>query len=291
MNKQYQAHLALLTANLIYSASYTIAKEVMPLHVGPSAFVCIRVFGACLLYWLYALFFIKEKVETKHIFHFALLAVVGVCANQLLFLKGLNITTPINAAIIMITSPIVVVIITILAAKEKFNYKNITGVILGFAGATALLTLKGDLSFGSETLRGDVYVLINAVSWSIYLIYVKPYMAKYNTVSILKWVFLFGLILVTPFGWNELTVIKISEFTPYVWFCIAFIVIATTFFAYLLNTFALKELSSSVVGAYIYLQPILAMAIALIAQKDEVNLVKIISTILIFAGVYLASKK
>ncbi|MBN8701911.1 MAG: DMT family transporter [Bacteroidetes bacterium] len=290
MNKNLQAHLALLFANLIYSASFTIAKEVMPDFVKPSALVFLRVIGACSLFWIYSLF-IKERVDKKHILHFFLLSICGVFLNQMMFLKGLSITTPINAAIIMVTSPIVVVLLALLTAREKFNTNTLFGVVLGFIGAAALLTLKSDLSFGTETMLGDLLILLNAVSWSIYIIYVKKYMLLYNTVTVLKWVFLFGLILVTPFSIGEVGDISFHLFTPRIWMFVLFIVVVTTFFAYLLNTYALKTLSSSVVSAYIYLQPLLATAIALFAGKDSISGIKIISALLIFLGVYLTSKK
>lgn len=291
MNKVLKAHLALLTANLIYSGSFIIAKEVMPNYIRPFGFVVIRVAGATILYWLIHAIFIKEKVDKKHLPKLLLLAIFGVATNQLLFLKGLNITTPINAAIMMITTPILVLIISAIILKEKVSILNITGILLGFIGAASLLLIKSDFSFGSETFYGDLFVFINALSWGIYLVLVKPFMKLYNTVTILKWVFLFGFFIVLPFGYDQVAAINITSFTPIIWLFVLYVVITTTVIAYLLNTYALKELSSSVVSAYIYLQPILAAIIALAAEKDKLHPVKIISAGLIFIGVYLASKK
>src|SRR3954468_23503174 len=106
MSKTLQAHLALLIVNLIYGANYSIAKEVMPAYVQPFAFVLMRVGGALILFWIVSSIFVREKVDKKDFPRLALLAVFGVACNQLLFLKGLSITTPINASIIMISNPI-----------------------------------------------------------------------------------------------------------------------------------------------------------------------------------------
>lgn len=291
MNNTIKAHLALLGANLIYSASFTIAKEVMPAHIGPLGFVFLRALGTTIMFWLIATLFIKEKISRKHIPKAALLGLFGVAINQMLFLKGLSITTPINAAILMVSTPILVLIISGILLKEKISYINISGISIGFIGAAMLLLIKSDLSFGSSTMKGDFFIFINALSWGIYLVLAKPLMKIYNTITLLKWVFLFGFIYVTPFGYSEFSAVQWHLLTPYAWFCIAFMVILVTVIAYLLNTYALKELSSSVVSAYIYLQPLLAAIIALWAQKDKLNWLKIIAAILIFIGVYLASKK
>jgi len=290
MNKTIKAHLALLIANLIYSANYTIAKQIMPDYIQPFGFIFIRVLGALILFWTISVFFVKEKADKKDIPMFAVLGLFGVAINQLLFFKGLNITTPINASIMMVSTPLLVLIVAVIMAKEKLIVKKLAGIIIGFTGAMMLLLVKKDFSLGTYTMRGDAFILINALSWGIYLVLVKPYMMKYNTITIVKWIFLFGLIFVTPFGFEEFTEINWTEFPAHAWWGLAFVVIATTCIAYILNTYALKALSASVVSAYIYLQPFLAALIAIGFGKDELNWVKVVSAVLIIGGVYLTSK-
>ncbi len=124
MNKTLQAHLSLVIVNIIYAANFSIAKEVMPAHVQPFAFVLLRVSGALILFWLVSAIFIKEKVDKKDLPYMAMLALFGVALNQLLFLKGLSITKPINGAIIMTSNPIIVIIIAALFLKEKISFQR-----------------------------------------------------------------------------------------------------------------------------------------------------------------------
>ena len=138
-NKTLQAHLALLTVNILYGANYSIAKEVMPAYIKPFAFVLIRVGGATLLFWLVSALFIKEKIDKKDLPRIALLALCGVAINQLLFLKGLSLTTPINASIIMVSNPIVVLFIASIVLKEKISINKIIGIACGISGALLLL--------------------------------------------------------------------------------------------------------------------------------------------------------
>jgi len=290
MNRTLRAHLALLAANLIYAASFTIAKQVTDGPIHPFGLVVLRASGAVTLFWLTSFLFVKEKAERKDIPRFALLAIVGVAINQLLFLKGLSLTSPISAAIMMITTPILVLIIAAIVLRERITALRVMGILVGFAGAIMLMLGKTHASGKTDNSFGDLFVFINALSWGTYLVLVKPLVKKYHTVTILKWVFLFGLIIVFPFGISEFREVNWHGMTQTDWFNTLFVVIGTTFVAYLLNTYALKELSPSVVSTYIYLQPLLAAAIALYAGSDHVDLLKACSALMIFAGVYIVSK-
>ncbi|MEI6489379.1 MAG: EamA family transporter [Bacteroidota bacterium] len=291
MSKSLQAHLALLLVNLIYGANYSIAKEVMPAYVQPFAFVMMRVGGALVLFWIVSALFIKEKMERKDLPRIALLALCGVACNQLLFLKGLSLTTPINASIIMISNPIIVLITAATVLKEKISIGKVIGILFGVAGASIMLLYNKNFSFGSETITGDLMILFNSISWAGYVVLVKPLMKKYNTFTIVKWVFLFGFIYVLPFGFTEFTHISWATLPVPVWRDILFVVLGTTFFAYVLNTYALRALSPAVVSIYIYLQPFFASLIAIYYYRnDMLDLRKITAAVFIVFGVYLVSQ-
>ncbi len=290
MNKVIQAHLALITASLIYAATFSVAKQVMPFHVPPSAFVVIRAGSAMILFWLVSAFFIKEKVDKRDLPRLAILGVCGVAINQLLFLNGLSITSPINASIIMVSNPVFVLLTAAILLKEKISLNKLIGIVFGIVGALLLLLFNKNFSFGSDTIKGDAMVLINSMSWAAYIVLVKPLMLKYNTFTIVKWVFLFGFIYVLPFGFSEFQQIKWAVMPASAWRDILFVVLGSTFFAYLLNTYALKALSPSAVSIYIYFQPFLTTLIAVFYyHNDTLDTRKIISGTLIIMGVFLVS--
>ena len=306
MNSTLKAHVYLFAAQVIYALNYSIAKDLMPVYIAPFALVLLRVSGACLLFWTLSLFLPKEKVDTADIKKIAILALFGVAINQLFFIKGLSLTTPINSAIIMVSNPIAVMLFTLFVLKEKLTSLKLTGLALGIIGAIILLLFKakGAISFGSETMAGDLLTLVNSLSWAVFVVMARPMMQKYQTVTVMKWLFLFGLIYVFPFSISDLMHTNFNHFsdpisynlpfysfTGTVLFSILFVVIATTFFAYLLNTYALKALSSSVVSMYIYFQPFLATIIAILLGKDEITTIKLVSAIFIITGVYLVSRK
>lgn len=283
------AHLALLGANIIYGANYTIAKEAMPEYVKPFGFIVLRCVGAVLLFWLFHAFTSKEKVEKKDLPKLALCALFGIAINQLLFFKGLSITTPINASILMTSTPILVLIVAAFLIKERVTPKKIVGIFLGLIGALMIIIMGEDFSFGSETLPGDLLVFINASSYGVYLVMVKPFMQKYQPLTVIKWIFFFGFFMVVPFGYKEFFEIDWPTIpTPILW-AIVYVVVGLSFFAYLLNTIALKHLSPSVVSIYIYSQPVFATTIAIALGRDHLTTLEIIAGILVFVGVYLVS--
>ena len=286
-----KAHLALLLANLIYAINYTFAKDVMPEFILPSAFILLRVIGAVILFALTYFFLIREKVEQKDILRLAICGLFGVAINQLLFFEGLNLTTPINAAIVMTINPILVIGLSLVFLKENVTMRKIFGISLGLFGA-AMLILKGgdfDLSFTHQT--GNLYVFINATSYGLYLVIVKPIMKKYNPITVMFFVFSFGLIYVLPFGFSNLINVDWTIIPKHIYLEIFFVVVCTTFIAYLCNATALKALSPTTVSIYIYLQPILATVFAILWGSDTLDGEKLLAAIFIFIGVYLVSTK
>lgn len=291
MNRLLYAHLALFGANLIYGLNYTIAKDVMPAYIEPFGFIFCRVSGALILFWLVASLFYHEKVDRRDLPKLALCGLFGVALNQLLFFKGLNISVPINAAIIMTSNPILVLILATIIAKEKLSLRKAIGIGVGISGALTLITFNKGFQFGQGTWLGDLLIFINATSYGLYLVIVKKLMKKYKPITVIKWVFLFGYIVVFPVGLSEFNAINWSEMPLKIIGETLYVIIGTTFLAYLFNIYALKIISPTVASSYIYLQPLLASAFAIWMGADEITLIKIFAATLIFSGVYLVSKR
>lgn len=284
------AHLAIFGANLIYGINYGVAKELMPEFLSPFGFIFCRVIGALFLFFFFAIVLRKgEKVERKDFFRLALCGLFGVAANQLMFFYGLNLTSPINAAIIMTSNPILVLIFSALIIRERITATKLAGVFLGLAGAAALILHGKTLSVESDGLIGDLFIFLNATSYALYLVLVKPLMSKYKPITVIKWVFFFGAFYVFPFGFQQFLEIDWSAFYDKIWYAFLFVVIGTTFLAYLFNIYGLKRLNPTTVSTYIYSQPLIATAIALFYQGGSIDAIKVISALLIFSGVYLVS--
>ena len=289
MSKTTLAHISLFLANLIYAINYTFAKDVMPNFIQPSGFILLRVIGAITLFSLIYFLFVKEKVDRKDIIRLAICGIFGVAINQLFFFKGLNITTPINAAIIMTSNPVLVIIMSAIILHEKLNFRKGIGIALGLIGASTLILNGGDVSGNTNFMLGNMFVFINAASYGLYLVLVKPLMQKYHPITVMFYVFGFGLMYVLPFGYTELLAVDWVSFPTIIIWEVLFVVVCTTVIAYLLNSSALKLLNPSTVSIYIYLQPVLATLFAIFRGSDSLDEMKIIAAVIIFVGVYLVS--
>jgi len=277
---------------LLYGFNYTLAKTVMnENYIKPFGFVLLRVIGATALFWLMSLFLPKEKIERKDFKTIFFAAVFGVFVNMLLFLKGLEFTSPIHASTIMTITPIVILVLSVFILKERITQLKILGIAIGFIGALALTLYGKSARIADNIPLGNLMIFLNAVSYSIYVILVKKLTEKYHPFTFIKWLFLFGLILVTPFGFNELSDVKWISFTPYITFSVVFVVIGATFLTYLFNPWAISKLKASTVGIFIYLQPVIAGLFAIASGADFIDAIKISAILLIFLGVYFVTKK
>lgn len=287
MNPKIKANILLFLANLIYAGNYTVAKIVMPEYIKPFGFILLRVSTGLILFWLLLKGLKLQIPEKKDWPLLALCGLFGVATNQLLFFVGLSKTTPINAALIMTTTPILVLIVSAIILNEKITARKILGISIGAIGAIILILQGKQMVEQSSTWIGNLFIFGNATSYGIYLVIVKPLMKKYHPVTVITMVFTFGWIFVIPFGINEASQIEWHTFSSGVWLATLYVLIFVTFFAYLFNSAALKELEPTVVSTYIYLQPLLATIIALLAAKDSIDSVKLLAGVLIFVGVYL----
>jgi len=291
MSKRIKSHLALLIVSIIFGANYHIAKGLMPNYLSPMQIIFLRVSGALVLFWVVSIFSEREKIEGKDFIKIAVCSLFGVAINQTCFFKGLSLTTPVNTSIIHASSPILVVVFASIIIKEKITGNKIIGIILGALGSGLLILYGRKLSFGTDTLRGNIIIFINISAYGLYLVLVKPLMNKYKVITIMKWIFLFGFIFIIPFTYNKISSINFSNFTTYSWSALLYVVIGTTFIAYLLTTYSLETLNATVAGFYMYIQPLVAALIALIINGETINLYKIISAILIFIGVYFVNRE
>jgi drug/metabolite transporter (DMT)-like permease len=286
-----KAHLALFIVSALYGANYLIAKGVMPAWIVPSAFVTLRVTGALVLFGLPALL-LREKIKRKDYLRLAFCGLFGVAVNQMFFFEGLSRTSAMNSAILMTLNPILVLLLAVPILKEKLNVKSVSGIVLGAAGAIGVITMSNMYSPGYTSLKGDVFILINALSYALYLVLVKPLMQRYKPITVAAWVFCFGALYVLPYGGQSVLNTNFSVIPQNIWMSVLYVVLGTTFLAYLLNIYALVRVSPSVVSAYIYLQPVFALVSVILFSNQGTKAAEwyhLVFGILIFAGVYLVS--
>ena len=283
--------MAAMLVSIIYGVTFTIAKDVMPEFIEPFGFILLRVGGSVLLFWMVSFFGPKEKIAKSDFPRIIAAAFFGVALNMLTFFKGLSYTSPIMGAVLMVTTPMIVLILSAIIMKERMLKRKVFGIVLGLAGTVSLILYGKSMINAPNEMLGNLLVFINAISYGFYLIIVKKLMDKYNAFTFVKWIYTFGLIMVLPFGWSEFDAVNWALVPTDIYWKIGFVVVFSTFLTYLLNLVSMRELKPTTVAVFIYLQPLFATIFAISLGKDELSWVKIGSAILIFMGVYLVTQK
>lgn len=293
MSNRSLGFLAAFGATLIYGLNHTVAKNVMPVYIGPYAFILLRVIGASILFWTVSLFIKAEKIDKKDWPRIILCSFLGMVINMLAFFKGLELSTPVNSSVMITLSPIIVFIFSAILLKEKIESMKAFGIASGFVGALILVLYTAKTGVNAPNIpMGNLLFIVNSFAYGLYLVLVKPLISKYNIITLLKWLFLLGVIMNFP--------VTISQFSEVEWtnlplkeaiIPMAFVVIGTTFFTYLFNAYALTKLTASSVSSFIYLQPIVGIVFAISTKSDSLTLISVVGMILIFIGIYLVTKK
>jgi drug/metabolite transporter (DMT)-like permease len=285
------AIFSIIAANIIYGLNYVIAKGVMPEYFSPRAIIFFRITGTILITLLFFFLFIKEKVEKKDFPRLILASVFGIAVNQIMFFEGLNLTTPIDAAIIMTINPVLVLIFAFVILKEKITALKLLGITIGIAGAVLLILGEGELSFNSKTFTGNILILINATSFAIYLVIIKPLMKKYHPMTIMLWTFIFGFLITLPFTIEQVINSNFHNIPLKIWLGLAYIIIGATFLGYLFYNYSLRVLSPTVVSFFIYLQPLFSSITTMVVFGETPGIIDYISAFMIFVGVWFVSMK
>ncbi len=291
MSNRIKAHIALTMVALIYGLNYSIAKNVMVQeYLTPFGFIMLRVIAGMVLISIFHFFYIKEKMERKDLLYAAFCSFFGVAANMLCFFEGLKHTSSIHASLIMMLTPVLVLIASGIIIKEKITKRKISGIVLGLCGAVILISQSGSAADKAASFYGDMMIMVNAVCYGLYLVFVRRLIKKYNPITVMKWVFFFGAFLVIPFGASDLIDSQWSTFSWDIWLSIIYVLLFTTAIAYLLSAYALSKVLPSTVGFYIYFQPLIASTVAILSGTDSLNGTKIISALLLFIGVFIINK-
>lgn len=285
-SKLVQYHIAMLITAIMYAANYSIAKILMPMPISAYALVLIRLLCATLIIFIIMFFKGVKLPDFKNDgLLFTWCALTGVVINMLLFFKGLSMSTAMDAAIIMTITPPCTYAISIISGSEAASINKIIGAALALIGVYLLIT-KFSIKIPNINI-GNILLLINAVAYSFYIPLVKKLGKKYDSLTVCAWTFALGIPFVAIFGINDFLLIDWISFTNQQWLALAFVVLGVTVLTYLLISYATKILSSSTVAYYSYLQPLVAIFIAVMFYGESIEIYHILSGAIVFTGLWL----
>lgn len=288
MQSKFKAHIALFTLNLLYALSYFVIKSVSPDYLSANGFVLVRVTGALLLFWTIDIFLAKEKIDRSDWWKFIVAACFGVVFNQLSFFNGMTLTSPNYSAIIMTTTPLIVMVISAFYLREKITRNKLLGVGIGLLGAITVIVQNKITVEAPNPILGNLLIFSNAANFGFFIVFSKQLMMKYKPITVLKWVFLFGAIILLPIGGPDLLSSDWS-FPSAIWGSIVYVVVGITFLTFLLNMYAIKIVSPNVSTSYIFFQPLMAATLSYLIEGTLMDFKGVLASLLIFIGVYFIS--
>ncbi len=288
--KSYAPHIALFAVQVFFGTATVLGKFAL-LAFPPNALVGFRVGGAALAFYVLQRFRGSLALDNRRDYwKFALFALVGVTLNQLLFFKGLSLTTAVNTSLLAVTIPIFTILISALLGYDFLSWRKIAGIILAAVGVIYLIN-PARASFGSETTQGDILIVLNSLCYAGYVAVSKNLISHYGALKSIAWLFLFASLINIPMGLFALQTVNLSEVSMSSWLFVAGLVVFPTIMAYFWNAWALSRVEPSIVAVYIYLQPLMGFLAAIFFLGEHFSVRLLISAILVFAGVFLVTKK
>ncbi len=292
-NNKLLGHIAIFLAYTIFGFNIITCKNLVSFVViSPIGIFFLRALGATICFWLVSLFLPKEKVDKKDLPKIFLASMLGLFLTQMSFLKAMTITTPVDAAIITTLTPVFTMFIAAIFLKEPITFKKAGGVGLSFVGVILLILNSVHTPNGIEHSHplGLCLMICNCLFFALYLGAFRPLVQKYGTITFMKWMFLFSMLVAIPFNIGEMATTDYSLLTSEFMWNLAFTVICATFIAYFLVPIGQKNLRPTIVSMYAYVQPFIASIVSIIIGMDAMTWQKILAAILVFSGVYLVNK-
>ena len=295
MDGKLKGHAALWVANIIWGLNAPIGKSVLwsethPQGVSPFALSVYRMLGACLLFWTVSLFLPREKVAPRDIVLLLFASVFGIQLNQMLFLWGLSLTSPIDTSIIATIVPVLTMVLATLFLREPITWLKAGGVLLGCGGALLLILVCRHGTGGTSSVAGDVLCVISAVSYATYLTAFRNVIVKYSPVTTMKWMFLFAAVAAVAIYYRPLAEVDYAALAPRTWAGIGYVVVCSTFLSYFMVPVGQRYLRPTVVSMYNYVQPLVAVLFTVAVGLDTFGFTKGVAALCVFAGVWLVTK-
>lgn len=282
-------NLACAGAYAIFGLNLVACKNIANCGlISPMALFCLRALGALILFWIASAFLPKaEKVERRDMLKIAAASFLGLFLTQISFLKAITMTTPVDASLISLLSPIAAMIVAAIVLEDKITKHGVIGLAISFAGVVFIVLNSVSIRSGaSETsIWGIVLMVVNVLSFATYVGIFKPLIKKYRVVTFMKWMFIFATLYSLPFGIRDLATIPYAQIPTNIILQILFVVVFATFIAYFLIPIGQKRIKPMIVCMYTYLQPVIAMSISFALGLDTMTWPKAIATAFIFIGV------
>jgi drug/metabolite transporter (DMT)-like permease len=289
ISKKYPGHLAIFFTSVFFGLNVVISKDLLNGAISPVGLNALRFLSGAAAFWLLGLLK-PEKVTVKDLFLLFGAAIFGLMINQITFVQGLARTSSIDAAIICTTLPMFTMVFSALILKEPISWLKVIGILVGALGALYLIVSSIHGNDKESSFSGNLLVFASTVSYSFFLVIAKPVSQRYSPVTMMKWMFLFAVVLIVPFSFGALSAVNFEAMDSRNAFSLGFVLVFATVIPYLLIPVAQKRLRPTTQSMYNYVLPIVATALAVYEGNNALTVPKVFATGLVFLGVYIVTR-
>lgn len=289
MSERLKVHAALFTVSVFFGAFHVIGKAALQ-EIPPFFLITVRVIAAAILLQLLLSLRGREHFRSsRDMFKVAFYSFFGIGLNQLFFIKGLELSTAINASILITVIPVLTFAFALLSGQEKPGFLKLSGMAMAFGG---IFWFVGGwrLDLSGEYALGNIFLIINSTAYAYYLVSMHGILKRYGSLTVTAWAFTFGILYISPFGIQEGLSLDYAAVPAWAWAALGYIILFASVFTYLINNWSLKRSSPTLVAVYIYVQPVTAYALATLFLGETLSPDRFYAAVLIFTGVFLTSR-
>lgn len=284
-SKSLYAHIALIFCNVIWACDYPFYTLVLGKYVSPMAMVTASLAIAALFSLVPLLWEPYESVapaDRLKLLGAALLMGVG---RKLCMMFGLAATSAIDGSIISTTTPLLVLLLSVVAGTERFTPMRVLGLLLGMAGTIAVIISSESAAHEQSSAMGNILIFTSACVSAVYMVWLKRLVAKYRVTTILRWIYCSSALAILPFGAHDIVSVELSSMSGLILFASLFVLIVPTYLPNMLLNYSLRVVTPTMSSVYSYIQPVVAIALAVVMGIDRLHLDTILFAAIIFIGV------
>jgi drug/metabolite transporter (DMT)-like permease len=282
-----RAHIALAGCNIVWACDYPFYNLLLGRYISPMAMITASLIVAALLSWIPRIWEQREKIESKDWAIIVVAALLMGVTRKVMMMFGLSRTSPIDGSIIATMVPLLVLVVSVIAGVDRLSVRKVLGLLMGMAGAMAVIVTSGSQHHDKSELLGNVMMICSGVVTALYMVFFKRIVSKYRITTILRAIYTISALLLLPVGFDSVVEIDFKDMTPALWGAAAFVLVVPTYLPNLLLNYSLRYVQPTISSTYSYIQPILAVALSVAMGLDRLQADTILFAVILFVGVWL----